>query len=32
MYESIESIMKTKKNLEKLAATPYREFPAVKKN
>jgi len=31
MYESIESMMKTKKNLEKLKATPYRELPAVKK-
>jgi len=30
MYESIESVMKTKKNLEKLKATPYKELPAVK--
>ena len=31
MYELIESMIKTKKNLEKLKATPYIELPAVKK-
>ena len=31
LYESIESVMKTKKSLEKLKATPFRQLPIVKK-
>ena len=31
LYESIESMMKTKKNLEKLKVTPLRQLPIVKK-
>ena len=31
LYQSIESVMKTKKSLEKLKATPFRQLPIVKK-
>ena len=31
LYESIESVVKTKKSLEIIKATPFRQFPFVKK-
>ena len=31
LYQALESLMKTKKALDKLKATPFKELPTVKK-